>query len=56
MALVQAALEQRDEAFATLERAVVERSYWLVWLRLDPRWSTIREDPRFEALARRIGL
>jgi hypothetical protein len=56
VALVHASLGQRDSAFAWLERGVVERTHWMVWLRLDPRWAPIRADPRFEALARRLKL
>jgi DNA-binding winged helix-turn-helix (wHTH) protein/TolB-like protein len=56
VALVHAALGDNDLAFAWLEKAVAERSHWLVWLQLDPRWDAIRGDPRFEPLVRRVGL
>ena len=56
VALVHAALGQRDSAFAWLERGERERTHWMVWLRRDPRWAPIRDDPRFEALARRLRL
>jgi hypothetical protein len=26
-----------------------------VWLRLDPRWDSLRDDPRFDALVRRMN-
>jgi tetratricopeptide (TPR) repeat protein len=38
VALVHAALAQPDSAFASLDRAVAERTHWLVWLNRDPRW------------------
>ena len=56
VALVHAGLGEKDLAFAWLEKAVAERSHWLVWLRLDPRWDAIREDPRFQQLLSRVGL
>ena len=56
VALVHAALGEKDLAFSWLEKAVAERSHWLVWLRLDPRWDSIRADPRFEHLLSRVGV
>jgi DNA-binding SARP family transcriptional activator/TolB-like protein/Tfp pilus assembly protein PilF len=55
VALVHAALGRTDSAFHWLDRAVEERTHWLVWLRRDTRWNTLRADPRFEALATRVG-
>jgi DNA-binding winged helix-turn-helix (wHTH) protein/Flp pilus assembly protein TadD len=55
IALVQAGLGQSDAAFASLNRAFDERSNWLVWLRLDPRWKGMRSDPRFAELVGRMG-
>ena len=54
--LVYAALGDKDHAFAWLERAVQERTHWLVWLALDPRWDPLRSDPRFREIVRRVGL
>ncbi len=53
-ALVYAGLGDKEQAFAWLEKAFAERSHWLVWLRLDPRWKTLRDDPRFAALIERM--
>jgi DNA-binding winged helix-turn-helix (wHTH) protein/TolB-like protein len=54
MALVYAGLDEREQAFVWLEKAFAERSHWLVWLRLDPRWKGLRDDPRFPALVERM--
>ena len=54
IALVHAGLGHKDEAFSWLDRAFEERSHWLVWLRLDPRWSNLRGDPRFAPLIERM--
>ena len=55
VALVHAALGQRDSAFVWLNKAVEERTHWLR-LNRDRRWDPIRSDPRFAAIARRVGL
>jgi hypothetical protein len=39
-----------------LDQAARERSTLLMYLRKDPRLATLRADPRFQALLRRIGL
>src|SRR5262249_16624289 len=54
VALVHAGLGQTDAAFASLNRAFDERSNWLVWLRLDPRWTGLRSDSRFAELVGRM--
>lgn len=54
VALVHAGLGQNDAAFAFLNKAFDERSNWLVWLRLDPRWNALCSDPRFVELVSRM--
>ena len=56
VALVHAALHQPDSAFAWLDRAVNERTHWVVWLNRDLRWTPVHGDPRFAALVHRVGL
>lgn len=56
VALVHAGLGNIEEAFTALDQAVADRSHWLVWLKLDPRFDNLHSDPRFDALVRRIGL
>jgi tetratricopeptide (TPR) repeat protein len=56
IALVQAGLGRDDDALASLRRAYEGRSHWLVWMRLDPRWGKLRDDPRFDAIAKAVGL
>ena len=54
-ALVHAGLGERDQALRYLERAYEERSTVLAYLLIDPRLASLRDDPRFLALARRLG-
>jgi serine/threonine protein kinase/tetratricopeptide (TPR) repeat protein len=56
VALIHTALGQPDSAFAWLDRAVQERTHWLVWLNRDLRWKPLRGDPRFASLVHRVGL
>jgi serine/threonine-protein kinase len=56
VALVHAALRDKDRAFAWLEKGIEERTHWLVWLKRDLRWEPIRSDPRFPEMVRRVGL
>jgi serine/threonine protein kinase len=54
-ALVHAGLGEREQALRYLERAFEERSTVLAYLLIDPRLASLRDDPRFVALARRLG-
>ena len=54
IALVYAGLGETDAAFSWLARAFEERSHWLVWLRLDPRWGGMRAEARFRKLISRM--
>jgi TolB-like protein/DNA-binding winged helix-turn-helix (wHTH) protein/cytochrome c-type biogenesis protein CcmH/NrfG len=55
IALVQAALGERDAVFASLDRAYEARDVHLVFLPVDPKWDAYRSDPRFRALIERCG-
>ena len=55
IALVQMSIGNKDEAFAWLEKAYNDRSSWLVWANVEPRFDTLRSDPRFTSLLVRIG-
>jgi TolB-like protein/Tfp pilus assembly protein PilF len=49
-ATVHVALGETVQALAWLERAVEQRSGWLVYLATEPRFDALRGDPRFEKL------
>jgi|SRR6267378_3700562 len=53
---LHAALGNKDEAFAWLDKAYSERSSKLLDLKLDPDFDSLRGDPRYTDLVRRIGL
>jgi predicted ATPase len=54
-ASVHASLGDLDAAFHWFDRAVEERSNWLISISAEPRFDDIRSDARFGALLRRIG-
>ena len=56
VALVHAALGRSDSAFAWLDRAVAERTHWVLWLNRDRRWDPIRSDSRFRRLTTEVRL
>jgi eukaryotic-like serine/threonine-protein kinase len=51
-----ALFEDWARALPELERAVLARDPRLEFIKVDPSWSGIRNDPRFTALVRRMGL
>jgi serine/threonine protein kinase/pimeloyl-ACP methyl ester carboxylesterase/tetratricopeptide (TPR) repeat protein len=54
--LIYLGLDEKDQAFTWLERAYWERSCHLVWLKVDPIFDSLRSDPRFTELMRRMGM
>jgi len=56
IARLQAQIGNRDKAFASLNLALSERSMGLVHLKVDRAWDRIRDDPRFVAVVRRVGI
>ncbi len=55
VAIYAAALGEKDEAFAELNKAFENREFGIVLLKVDPRLDPLRDDPRFQDLMRRIG-
>ena len=56
MAAVYGPLGEKAEAFRWLERAFAERRFYLIFLKVDPAFDSIRGDSRFADLVRRVGL
>ena len=51
-----ARLGQKDEAFAWLEKAYQDRDYQMTELNVRPELDSLRSDPRFAELVKRVGL
>ena len=56
IALVYAALGDRDNAIASLERAIEERAWGSAYLAVEADLDPLRSDDRFAALVARLGL
>lgn len=47
---------QKELGYGALEEAFRQHSWWLVTMLVDPGFSNVREESRFVAVARRVGL
>ena len=56
IALIYNGLGERDETFSWLERGFEQRDQKMVFLKVEPKWNNLRDDPRFQDLLRRVGL
>ncbi len=56
VATIYSALGDNDDAIAQLEKAYEERSWYLMFLAVDPQLDTLRADARFKDLVKRVGL
>jgi serine/threonine-protein kinase len=56
IAMVHAGLGMRDQALEQLNKAIDERQPFLVLLAVDPPFLPFQDDPRFQAIVRRIGI
>ena|SRR5215510_7318828 len=56
IAVVYLGLNEVDEAFAWLYKALEERNAWLVYLNVNPIFDSLRSDSRFKDLLARMGL
>jgi eukaryotic-like serine/threonine-protein kinase len=56
IAIIYVGLGERDQAFRWLEKSYEERSGRMVELGVDPMMDSLRSDPRFQDLLRRVGL
>jgi serine/threonine protein kinase/tetratricopeptide (TPR) repeat protein len=56
VARLYAQLGERERAFESLDLALAERSGGLVLLKVDRAWDRVRDDARFAAAVRRVGI
>ncbi|HEY5444704.1 MAG TPA: hypothetical protein VIJ87_09610, partial [Pyrinomonadaceae bacterium] len=56
LAVLYTSLGERDQAFASLEKAYAAHDLQLQFLGADSSFDSLREDPRFKDLMHRIGL
>ena len=56
VAVICAGLGDKDQAFASLDKAYELRDSGIVFIKVDPLFDPLRDDPRIQDLLRRIGL
>ena len=56
IAVIYTGLGERDQAFKHLEQGYQDRSFFMTYLKVDPRLDSLRSDPRYTDLLRRMGL
>jgi TolB-like protein/Flp pilus assembly protein TadD len=56
VAVIYAALGEKDKAFAELEKAYQEHDYLLPRIKVEPFLDPLRDDPRFKDLMQRLNL
>ena len=47
---------QKDKAFEFLEKSYQRRESWMSLLKVEPGLDSVRDDPRFDELIKRVGL
>jgi eukaryotic-like serine/threonine-protein kinase len=56
LAILYAGLGDKEGAFQSLERAYAAHDFQLQFLKVEPHYDSLRSDPRFTDLVRRVGL
>jgi tetratricopeptide (TPR) repeat protein len=56
LVIVYTGLDDKDKAFAWLERAFADHSVFLAFLKLEPLMERLHSDARWNDLERRVGL
>ena len=54
--VVYSALGRTDDALTAIEQSFEERDCWVVGLGVEPAWTLLRGQPRFEAIVAKVGL
>jgi DNA-binding winged helix-turn-helix (wHTH) protein/TolB-like protein/Flp pilus assembly protein TadD len=55
LAMIHAALNEPTAAFDALNAALEARDPRLAFLKIDPKWDSLRSDPRFHELLKKVG-
>ena len=56
VAAVYMGLGDKIRGLEWLEKAYEERSTWIIWIKIEPYFEALHDQPRFHALLRRMGL
>src|SRR6266536_2854257 len=56
LAVLYAKVGNKDKAFECLEKSYQTRETWMSLLKVEPGLDSVRDDPRFDELVKRVGL
>ncbi len=56
IAVLRLGLDDRDGSLEWLARAVARRGAGVIWVKVDPIWDPVRDDPRFAAILAAMNL
>jgi serine/threonine-protein kinase len=55
LALIHLGLGETEKALDRLEQGFEEKSFWMIYLKADPVYDSLRNQPRFTGLLERLG-
>ena len=56
VAAVYGSMGEKDKAFTELQKSIEVRDSWFKWGKVEPLFDTLRDDPRFKDLLKRMNL
>ena len=56
VAVIHAGLGETQRTFDELDRATAELSLMLLWLKVEPKFKSLRASPRFKDLLKKVNL
>jgi tetratricopeptide (TPR) repeat protein len=56
VAVLYVGLGDSNPAMDWLKKAYQDHSPWLIWIKVDPRFDSVRDDPRYHDLLRGMGI
>lgn len=56
LAVLYAGLGDKEGALASLDKAYAEHDLQMIFLKVDPHYDSLRSEPRFQELMRKVGL
>ncbi len=56
IAMIYNALGEREKTLLWLGRGIETRDLRMTFLKVEPKWNNLRDDPRFQEILRRVGL
>ena len=55
IAMLYNGLNDREQSLAWLEKGLAERDPRMVFLKVEPKWNSLRDDPRFQKIMSAVG-